>query len=422
MRKIIIILGSTFILCVLLNSNSHSKMITLFTCLQTEVQTAIDSAKDGDAVIIPAGRCTWSVPVKIPTTKGIILRGNGIDSTTIIDSTGSNNNALEITMTTGNSIMRLTGITFDAAGSSKWGPIQIDGKGTNFRIDHIKINNLSTRGITISATTGNLFGVIDNVEFNAEQNVSAQGVSILGTGAASWMEPPKFGSADYVFVEDCTFNFAYPNDGALDAYDGARYVFRYNAIIGTFMGHHGNDSGGYRSAHTFEIYNNVFSASSNIARGMFFRGGTGVVYNNTFNFSYNTPIEVTNYRSCCGAGLLCTPNNATERCDGDHPDDGNEDLSGYPCEDQIGRTTDGNDIGTTQDLLPLYEWNNRIDLVDVNIQVHSVCENPSISDHIKENRDFYNDKQSPGYKPFIYPHTLRTNVRPNSPTNPRIIN
>jgi hypothetical protein len=73
----------------------------------------------------------------------------------------------------------------------------------------------------------------------------------------------------------------------------------------------------------------------------------------------------------------------------------------YPCTDQIGRSTD-------QILEPLYEWNNAINgtVMDLTVRDFDGCSNPSVSDHIKEGRDFYNDVVKPGYVPYPYPHPL----------------
>jgi hypothetical protein len=146
--------------------------------------------------------------------------------------------------------------------------------------------------------------------------------------------------------------------------------------------------------HSFEYYNNTFTKSGGTGqRGLYFRGGTGVVFNNTWNSdgaewqSYGC-ILVTNYCSCPDQ-LNCGWAPCTE----------------YPCIDQIGRSTDSDGDGT-QDLEPLYEWNNVNNNENQNICVYDPC--PTMNEHIKEGRDFYNDTPRPGYVPFTYPHPLVT--------------
>src|SRR3989344_6423628 len=53
--------------------------ITAATCNQADVQSAINQAKDGDVVQIPAGTCSWTNAVTI-TNKTIILQGAGAGS------------------------------------------------------------------------------------------------------------------------------------------------------------------------------------------------------------------------------------------------------------------------------------------------------------------------------------------------------
>jgi hypothetical protein len=99
-------------------------------------------------------------------------------------------------------------------------------------------------------------------------------------------------------MEDNTYTYSDPLDGAYDAYDGARYVFRYNTVSGTNVGHHGLDSGGFRSTSSWEIYNNQFD-NPNAAICVVFasRGGSGVVFNNTATGAYNSFGLLENYRS-----------------------------------------------------------------------------------------------------------------------------
>jgi hypothetical protein len=88
-------------------------------------------------------------------------------------------------------------------------------------------------------------------------------------------------------------------------------------------------------------------------------------------------------------------------CNGTNPFDGNQDSSGYPCLDQLGRAPDADSDGI-QDLEPIYEWNNLINGKDINFSlVWSVT-----ASQVKENRDYYNNKQKPGYVPYAYPHPL----------------
>ena len=376
--------------------SSHSATISCVTCSRDDVQAAINTANDGDTIDIPAGRCAWNGPVSIPDTKGITLRGAGVDQTIIIDNAGSSSYVLFIS-TTGGKQVRVTGLTFDGNAVDKsglQGIVHIEGSCQNFRIDHIKFTNLRDRAIVIAAKGEELYGVIDHCSFEAPYNASVQGIAILGAGpqdGSAWERPLTLGTSKAVYVEDCIFNWATPADTALDAYGGARFVFRHNDVIGTHLSTHGCDSGNYRSTFSFEVYDNTFNENGAGNQRLFhFRGGTGVVFNNTATGNYQGFV-LSNYRSCGSYGIW-------GRCDGNNPFDGNEDDTGYPCLDQIGRTTN-------QSLSPLYEWRNTINGKDVDISVDTgMC--PEMANHIKEGRDYYDDIQMPGYTPYVYPHPL----------------
>ena len=53
-------------------------------CSRDAVLSAVNSARDGDIVVIPAGNCTWNSTVSI-SDKSITLQGAGIDRTVITD-------------------------------------------------------------------------------------------------------------------------------------------------------------------------------------------------------------------------------------------------------------------------------------------------------------------------------------------------
>lgn len=221
-------------------------------------------------------------------------------------------------------------------------------------------------------------------------------------GDASWEEPLSLGTANAVYIEDCTFLNNGP-DGAMDGYNGARYVFRYNTLESTPLGHHGFDSGGYRSTFSTEIYNNKWTGS---AWTIFHsRGGTGVIFGNRIKGQYGAFL-LEYYRTQANYGTKWG------KLNGSNPYDGNEDSSGYPARDQPGRSTDAG-IKTPQLLEPVYGWNNRRNGREITISVHVYTKKSAKI--MKENRDFYNNTKRPGYKPFTYPHPLRKQWPPLPP-------
>ncbi|MBN1183611.1 MAG: T9SS type A sorting domain-containing protein [Bacteroidales bacterium] len=361
------------------------------SCTFEDVQAAVALAQDGDTVMIPAGNCMWTEALIIDPMPSIFILGAGIDQTVIIDSTGTGwmqapfwINGIE------NKPFRISNITFEGR-SSEYGAICIRGACKNFRVDSCEFDDLVGRGIMVA---GYSFGVIDHCIFRE----CRQGASPGCDGEDSWNRPLTLGSQYAVYIEDCYFDYRTKQDGAIDAYDGARYVFRHNQVHNTGIGHHGT-CGGTRSTFSYEIYENTIESDETLFRAVFLRGGTGVVFNNTFT-NYYVGISTTNYRTCHNEGIDC-PNYG--RCDGTNPLDGNTPgMMGYPCFDQVGRST-------FQGLEPLFAWNNTLDDENAGITVTSgwpECSDPSPFDHIQENRDFYNDSIRPGYKPYIYPHPL----------------
>jgi len=366
---------------------------------------AIANASDGDIVLVPGGNCTWTAPVTI-VSKAISVIGQGIDQTVIIDGTGASwgQTPFWVKGIEGKNF-RISGFTMKAGEiADANGLLFIEGSSKQFRIDNCKFIIGISRAIRIQGFT---YGLIDNCVFLAPNNGSVQGITIVGDGDAAWERPLTLGSANAVYVEDCTFEYSFLNDGVLDAYNGARYVFRNNKVSGTNIGHHGMDSGGYRSTHSFEIYNNTFTTSFTIFRGAGSRGGTGVYFQNTWNGPYQASIHLTYYRSCCSRPTDCSN---WGRCDGSNPLDTNSDPTGYPCMDQPG-------ITTGQVLSPTYSWDNLTNGVPSKIVLNDVfgCSGPSMLDHVKENRDYYNNIKKPDYNPFVYPHPLRGGL--GSPSN-----
>jgi len=75
----------------LLHSIAQAATIDAASCSQEDVQAAIDKARDGDVVVVPAGTATWTTPKawtpSVKIRKGIVLKGAGMDRTVIVDGT-----------------------------------------------------------------------------------------------------------------------------------------------------------------------------------------------------------------------------------------------------------------------------------------------------------------------------------------------
>jgi hypothetical protein len=391
------------------------------SCGQNDVQTAVNSASDGDTVMIPAGECSWITPTSqtpsvLVHNKGITIQGAGIGQTVIHDETDLswNETPFRIDITSGKPF-RITGLTIIGQGVSTYDSfavISLYGSGNHFRVDHIRFDDIAGRSISIS---GKIYGLIDHCEFIQP---NGQGVHISDDrgspqGSTAWEEPMSYGTADAVFIEDSLFQWGSGADGTTDCGNGGRYVFRHNTVSGIMAGNHGMESKP-RSCMQMEIYDNTFLPSShNVYVAIHSRGGSAVIFNNTITGNYQLDIGITNYRSCCYAGAACTPSPDPPygTCNGDDPLDGNtppkSTYKGWPCKDQIGR-------GTSQASHPLYVWNNTKNGSAADVTVYNNwagCIDPQPSDHIKENRDYFMTPK-PDYTPYTYPHPLTTGICP----------
>ena len=147
---------------------------------------------------------------------------------------------------------------------------------------------------------------------------------------------------------------------------------------------HGDDSGCcLRGVRHYEIYENEFSCTSNCYYVIFgTRGGTGVIYSNTFSGSFGAGIILYHYCSdACSGPCSGWPNPCV-----------------YPCSGQIGQGPDD----TTD---PLYLWDNTFN-DGLSLTIDSCA-----SGDIVSARDYYNEAGAKGgYTAYTYPHPLRDEV------------
>jgi hypothetical protein len=177
-------------------------------------------------------------------------------------------------------------------------------------------------------------------------------------------------------------------------------------VVNTYCEAHGLQNAGQRGTFSYELYENIFTTADNPRTNwvaFYTRGGTGVIFNNAVinaeGNPYNDLAAIQDNRSCHYASTHWGPCDGTSLCDGNTPG-----MSGYPCRDQVGRSTDFSDTEVhPQALEPLYAWNNTYDGNPVTIQSRDIC---TLSlEHVVEGRDFINGVR-PGYTPYVYPHPL----------------
>jgi len=413
---------------------------------QAAVQAAVNHASDGDIVRVPAGSATWSQKIKI-TGKGINLVGAGIGQTTITSAITTLFHNAPIFVDCSGKATRISGFSFVGGAGDQEGFVKILSS-SGFRVDYCDFSNLTKRGV-VAYSTATSWGVIDHCTFTKVSG-TPQGVSVFGDGDAAWNRSLGLGSEiSAVYVEDCVFNWPSSRDTACDIYAGGRMVFRHNVVNGEGVGCHGLDSGAYRSPVSWEFYDNVFTEGLEPVAYIFqFRGGTGVVYNNTVTSSHvgtSANILLTCYRA---TGTLIGHATYSQylpwgRITGSNPYDANTDCYGYPGLDQIGAappTTPHNLSSvppknqnppithTTQGHQAAYAWGNTYNGNPMKMAAQRYsgagypdgsCGNANVASMIQEGRDFVNDVHMPGYSPLTYPHPSVGEV-PAPPTNLRI--
>jgi len=294
------------------------------SCSSTDVQTAVNSAKDGDIVLVPPGHCTWSSRVTV-INKSISLIGSGIGSTII---TGNDNSAIRgcaldlITKASGGSppgFTRVSGFEFYCAlasgipgGYAGGGIVTFSGFSSNVRFDHNKVTITNTSGLY---AWDSVKGVADHNTFISNGNLTHmviwQHLNWDGTelqpkwpapvGDTSWATPSSFGASGNFFFEDNTFQNTFGDTGyaCSDDTGGSRTVYRYNNLINCTLHTHGTEtSGRMRGARHREIYRNTGSFNLSVGTPLIVnRGGTGIYFDNTAsgNYSYGL-VALNTYR------------------------------------------------------------------------------------------------------------------------------
>jgi hypothetical protein len=368
----------------LLSASAWSAVIYARTGYPADIQAAINKARTGDTISIPAGRFSFTGTVMAPD--GIYIKGAGRDSTFLIKADNTSNFMIMVDSKTG-SPFKFSDITMQGRldalqGSNRTtaktsvtdGGIYIKGAATNFQIFNSRFTKFLRAGIEFQGDAGTRWGpqqgVIYRNQFTDNWYVNlGYGVAVDGS-ASTWSKPLSLGTANAVFVEDNTFD---RNRHAVTATNGANYVARYNTVSNTPLESQAFDAHGFtpswpRGAKSVEIYNNTVTNTTKTWAGVGIRGGSGVIWGNKLSgISHGVVLSLENPPSS-------------------HP------LSSYPAQDQIGNPND------------LYIWNNTS--TGDSIYLNPTSNRLGIAYWIKLNRDYYTTARS-GYRPYTYPHPLR---------------
>lgn len=277
---------------------------TAISTSRTDVFNALGLCSSGDTLAIPAGSSTWTTSITISglalTITGVATtasQGCGTMSTHITDNTTGG--AFIIACKASN-FVALSGIEFIAQANNTDGMVVFSEPGLHgtrevgFRMTNCKFNFATVIGR--GSSFFGIWGLVDHCTSVIGGGGSLQTFSVLGAdigsdgGFTPWTFPLTLGTANAVYIEDCIFDYDLNDqaEDAIDAYTGARVVIRHNLFKSISQGFHGTDSGNNRSTHSFEIYQNTYINNSSISktcRYLTVRGGTGVVWGNSYSGS-----------------------------------------------------------------------------------------------------------------------------------------
>jgi len=297
---------------------------------QGDVQAAIADAEAGDTVMIPPGTFTYGADRDaLVIDKPITFAGSGRENTVIViaDSSGVWTNAA-IRLTGGPTVrdFSITGASaehrspFAAGGASGW-------RITNIEFSQVKSGYfLYTHGC---------FGLVDNCTLNGAAGTSEL---IFTRGPAdAWQTDDTIGTADNVYVEDCTFS---GTGYVCDINSNGKAVVRFCTINGPMKvdGHGKATNTPARGVRHMEIYHNVWTNPSKFWLTVEMRGGTGYIFGNTAAGGSFMLRDYGIYGAYANLGnQYKTPRD-------------------YPIDDQIGTGKDPKAGGSE----PMYIWNNRM--------------------------------------------------------------
>jgi hypothetical protein len=391
--------------------------------IQLLIQKTVDTAGNGDVLILPAGE--FAIDETVIITKFISIRGQGLDKTILywnkpIGQTkrlGWGELAIfnfKINSTKVSGIL-VSGICFKGVETTLRpgdGKIFLKLSGINlvkcvgFTIEHCRFEYCGYAGISVFHQDTIANGLIRKNEFfhNAMRGLG-YGVCVYGEDK-TWVGDPKFGSSNFIFVEDNVFEF---HRHSIVSGGGSLFVFRHNYVLDNVVhpGGHAVDTHearepdsdfNKRGSRASEVYDNVFINRKDIEgkdidkpdgitifledAAIAIRSGDAVVFNNEVR-GYKWGVKLSNWY--------------LEGTEQKYPV---FESPGYPSGKKLGPDHRGDKFPQSDG--DAFIWNNKVSATLQGKWADSSFLNTEPSWWI-EGRD-YHLKPKPGYTPYPYPY------------------
>lgn len=400
--------------------------------IQPNLQAAVDKAVNGDVVILPEGEFILNKGVIIK--KFISLKGQGLSKTilyrskALIDSLMRGKDwrtmiVYDIGSDDSSGIV-VSGICFRGKKPSVTpgdGGSIVESNGlmmiqcVDFLIEYCRFEYFRSAGIEVRHKDSLARGLIRKNEFYYNAGFGlGYGVVVYGA-SKTWIQDPHFGSSNFIFVEDNTFDY---HRHSIAAGGCALFVFRHNTVLNNIAasGGHAIDThearpgeGSKYGTRAVEVYDNnlvnttytyrdpiVKGEETRLASleesGIAIRNGEAVVYNNSVK-GYRYAVSLSNwyfggttqpYPVLYGPGYLSGkefgPNHT-----GDHAPYSNGDV---------------------------FIWNNRVDpFLSGTWNSYAPFHNEEPV-WWKDGRDYHLEPK-PDYKPYPYPYPVKENKSEN---------
>jgi len=397
--------------------------------IQPQIQVAVDSANNGDVLILPAGE--FAINETVIITKFISIKGHGLGITILywgkpvqqtkilpFGDLSIFNYKINSTKASG---IRVSGICFKGIEATLRPG---DGKNyfplsgvkflncAGFTVEHCRFEYFGYAGVSVFHQDTIANGLIRKNEFY-HNAMSGLGYGVLVYGESkTWVEDPKFGSSNFIFIEDNVFEF---HRHSIASGGGSLFVFRHNYVMDNIVhpGGHAVDTHEARESNSTynslgsrasEVYDNIFINRKDIKgeaivkadrmtifledAAIAIRAGDAVVFNN----------EARGYKCC-----VKLSNWYLEGSEQNYPVVGGP---GYLSGKKLGPAHRGDRFPESDG--DAFIWNNRVSTTlqgQWNKPGYPAFVNTELSWWI-EGRD-YHLKTKPGYKPYPYPYIMK---------------